>query len=89
MERAIRRSERPARRLVRFSLFAECLLTGVWVVLAALPLLTLLPSFAAGCAHLRRHLDGERSTLRDFVSGVREATWGQKRAARTSAISRA
>ncbi|MFI0815637.1 hypothetical protein ACH4TX_01920 [Streptomyces sp. NPDC021098] len=73
---AVRAPERPARRLVRFSLFAECLLTGVWVVLAALPLLTLLPSFAAGCAHLRRHLDGERSTLRDFVSGVREATRG-------------
>ncbi len=62
-----------ARRL-RFALFAECLLTGVWMVLAALPVITLLPAFAAGCAHLRRHLDGERSTWRDFLTGLREAT---------------
>ena len=59
-------------RLFLFSVFAESLLTGVWVVLAALPVVTLLPAFAAGCAHLRRHLDGERSTWRDFLSGLRE-----------------
>ncbi|MES4903764.1 MULTISPECIES: hypothetical protein [unclassified Streptomyces] len=61
-------------RMFLFSVFAESLLTGVWVVLAALPAVTLLPAFAAGCAHLRRHLDGERSTVRDFLSGLREAT---------------
>ncbi|MEU5027405.1 DUF624 domain-containing protein [Streptomyces milbemycinicus] len=60
-------------RLFLFSVFAESLLTGVWVVLAALPMVTLLPAFAAGCAHLRRHLDGERSTWRDFLSTLREA----------------
>ncbi|MBD3006520.1 DUF624 domain-containing protein [Streptomyces sp. 5-10] len=65
---------RPARGRLRFALFAECLLTGVWVVLAALPVITLLPAFAAGCAHLSRHLDGERSTWRDFLAGLREAT---------------
>ncbi|MEU0808555.1 DUF624 domain-containing protein [Streptomyces sp. NPDC005970] len=69
-----RAASRRESRLFLFSVFAESLLTGVWVVLAALPVVTLLPAFAAGCAHLRRHLDGERSTWRDFLSGLREAT---------------
>ncbi|BBJ39650.1 hypothetical protein SSPO_023680 [Streptomyces antimycoticus] len=74
-EAAVRRTaRRPARGTLRFALFAECLLTGVWMVLVALPVITLLPAFAAGCAHLRRHLDGERSTWRDFLTGLREAT---------------
>ncbi|MEU7245857.1 hypothetical protein ACI2L4_21950 [Streptomyces sparsogenes] len=72
--RAGRRAARRESRLFLFSAFAESLLTGVWVVLAALPVVTLLPAFAAGCAHLRRHLDGERATWRDFLAGLREAT---------------
>lgn len=31
----------------RFALFAECLLTGVWIALAALPLVTYPAAFAA------------------------------------------
>ncbi|MEV0092858.1 hypothetical protein [Streptomyces sp. NPDC050738] len=58
----------------RFAILAESLLTGVWLTLAALPLVTLLPAFAAGCAHLRRHLDSEPSGWREFVADVREAT---------------
>ncbi|WP_329114470.1 hypothetical protein [Streptomyces sp. NBC_01465] len=58
----------------RFAILAESLLTGVWLTLAALPLLTLLPAFAAGCAHLRRHLDSEPSGWGEFVADVREAT---------------
>ncbi|GAA1362425.1 hypothetical protein [Streptomyces beijiangensis] len=58
----------------RFAILAESLLTGVWLTVAALPLLTLLPAFAAGCAHLRRHLDSDPCGWREFVSDVREAT---------------
>ncbi|WUD76384.1 hypothetical protein OG937_34215 [Streptomyces sp. NBC_00510] len=61
-------------RADRFALFAECLLTGVWLVAAALPLVTALPAFAAACGHLRRHLDGERSTWRDFAAETAVAT---------------
>ncbi|WP_235978577.1 hypothetical protein [Streptomyces lycii] len=57
----------------RFALFAECLLTGVWLLLAALPLVTLLPAFAAACAHLRRHLAGGRGGLREFTADLRRA----------------
>lgn len=57
-----------------FALFAECLLTGVWLVLAALPLVTALPAFAAACGHVRRHLEGERSTWRDFAAEAVAAT---------------
>ncbi|MFP3989869.1 hypothetical protein U9R90_20835 [Streptomyces sp. E11-3] len=40
----------------RFGTFAECLLTGVWIAVAALPLVTAPAAFAAGARHLRRHL---------------------------------
>ncbi|MFI8181524.1 hypothetical protein OG539_10740 [Actinacidiphila glaucinigra] len=71
---------RSAARFAQFALFAECLLTGVWLVVAALPLVTALPAFAAACGHLRRHLDGERSTWRDFAAETVAATragWGR------------
>ncbi|WP_328909094.1 hypothetical protein OG230_06055 [Streptomyces sp. NBC_00234] len=68
----VRGARRPE-KLARFTLFAECLLTGVWITLAALPLVTLLPACAAGCAHLRRHLDGRRGGLREFAADLREA----------------
>jgi hypothetical protein len=58
----------------RFAILTESLLTGVWMTVAALPLVTLLPAFAAGCAHLRRHLDSEPCGWTEFVSDVREAT---------------
>ena len=34
----------------RFALFAECLLTGVWIAVACLGLVTYPAAFAAGCA---------------------------------------
>lgn len=34
----------------RFALFSECLLTGVWIAVAALPLVTFPAAFAAGPA---------------------------------------
>ncbi|GAA2394679.1 hypothetical protein GCM10010420_19960 [Streptomyces glaucosporus] len=57
----------------RFALFAECLLAGVWLLVAALPLVTALPAFAAACGHLRRYLDAEQAGLREFGADLRRA----------------
>ncbi|MFF8842014.1 hypothetical protein ACF08N_04655 [Streptomyces sp. NPDC015127] len=65
------RQESPAAE--RFGVFAECLLTGVWIALAALPVVTLPATVAAGAAHLRRHGAGERSTWREFTADLRAA----------------
>ncbi|MFI9008070.1 hypothetical protein ACIGNX_12640 [Actinosynnema sp. NPDC053489] len=54
-----------------FSLFAECLTAGVLVLLAAVPVVTLLPAVAAGCAHIKAHVDGEATSLRAFFGRVR------------------
>ncbi|MET9800547.1 hypothetical protein [Streptomyces sp. NPDC006368] len=60
-------------RMARFGVFAECLLTGVWITLAALPLVTGPAAVAAGAAHMRRHLAHERGGLREFAADVRAA----------------
>ncbi|MFD0024086.1 hypothetical protein [Streptomyces sp. NPDC058382] len=52
----------------RFSVFTECLLTGVWITVAALPLVTFPAAFAAGTRHLRRHLAGEAGGVREFAA---------------------
>jgi hypothetical protein len=57
----------------RFALFGECLLVGVLVAVTALPLVTLLPALAAGCAHIRAHVDGETTAVRAFFGRVRAA----------------
>lgn len=57
----------------RFALFAECLLVGVLVTVAALPVVTLLPALAAGADHIRAHVDGESTTLRAFAGRLRAA----------------
>ena len=66
-------SPRSERRHAGFALFTECLLTGVWLALAALPLVTALPATAAACAHLRRHLAHEEGGLREFLADCRRA----------------
>ena len=53
----------------RFAVFAECLLTGVWIAVACLGVVTYPAAFAAGARHLRR-----RTTHR--VSGFRAAVRG-------------
>uniref|UniRef100_A0AAU3H4L3 DUF624 domain-containing protein n=1 Tax=Streptomyces sp. NBC_01401 TaxID=2903854 RepID=A0AAU3H4L3_9ACTN len=60
----------------RFALFSECLLVGVWIAVAALPLFTFPAAFAAGTRHLRRYLDGERGGLREFADDARAAARG-------------
>ncbi|MFJ6073170.1 hypothetical protein ACIQFU_20385 [Streptomyces sp. NPDC093065] len=51
-----------------FALFAECLLTGVWIAVAALPLVTYPAAFAAGARHLRRRPAHESGGLREFAA---------------------
>ncbi|MFC9853191.1 hypothetical protein ACFVIN_22345 [Streptomyces prasinus] len=58
------------------ALFAECLLTGVWIALASLPLVTYPAAFAAGSRHLGRHLSHERGGLREFAADFRSALRG-------------
>ena len=59
----------------RFGVFAECLLTGVWIAVASLGVVTFPAAFAAGARHLRRRTGhqggGRREFARDFRTAVR------------------
>jgi hypothetical protein len=57
----------------RFGVFAECLLTGVWIAVACLGLVTYPAAFAAGARHLRRHTGHEGGGRREFVADFRSA----------------
>ncbi|MER6675859.1 hypothetical protein [Streptomyces sp. NPDC000983] len=57
----------------RFAVFAECLLTGVWIAVACLGLVTYPAAFAAGARHLRRRVGHEAGGWREFVSDFRAA----------------
>jgi hypothetical protein len=63
----------------RFALFGECLTAGLLVALASLPVVTLLPALAAGCAHIRAHVDGESTAIRAFFARARAAYPGSLR----------
>ncbi|MFI6422548.1 hypothetical protein ACIBG6_34770 [Streptomyces sp. NPDC050842] len=65
-----------ARFLARFGIFAECLLVGVWIAVAALPLVTLPAALAAGSSHLRRWTGDEEAGLRLFAADLRGALRG-------------
>lgn len=67
---------RGARFFARFAVFAECLLTGVWIAVAALPLVTLPAALAAGAGHLRRTVAGDGTGLRSFAAELRGALRG-------------
>ncbi|MFE2706378.1 hypothetical protein [Streptomyces mirabilis] len=60
----------------RFGVFAECLLTGVWIAVASLPLVTYPAAFAAGARHLRRRTSHEAGGLWEFVADFRAAVRG-------------
>jgi len=60
----------------RFALFAECLLTGVWIAVACLGVVTYPAAFAAGARHLRRRTTHEDGGLREFVEDFRAAVRG-------------
>ncbi|MER7567250.1 hypothetical protein ABTZ93_30420 [Streptomyces sp. NPDC097941] len=57
----------------RFALFAETLLTGVWIAVASLGLVTYPAAFAAGARHLRRRTGHEGGGWREFVADFRTA----------------
>lgn len=57
----------------RFVLFGECLLAGLLTALLALPLVTLVPALAAGCGHIRAHVDGETTAMRAYFERFRTA----------------
>ncbi|MGP3982391.1 hypothetical protein [Streptomyces sp. KR80] len=70
---AARRAPCESRFQERFGVFAEALLTGVWIAVASLPLVTCPAAFAAGARHLRRRLGQRPSGIREFVADVRAA----------------
>jgi hypothetical protein len=57
----------------RFALFSETLLAGLLVLVLSIPLVTIPAAYAAGIAHLERHLSGRDDSLR--------ALWGTFRLA--------
>ncbi|MFD5951873.1 hypothetical protein ACFWAZ_31610 [Streptomyces collinus] len=60
----------------RFALFAECLLTGVWIAVASLGVVTYPAAFAAGARHLRRRTAHEGGGWREFAADFRTALRG-------------
>lgn len=56
-----------------FALFAECLLTGVWIALASLGVITIPAALAAGTRHLAAHADGETASWNRFWTDFRAA----------------
>ncbi|MGW2959781.1 hypothetical protein ACWDGI_15020 [Streptomyces sp. NPDC001220] len=60
----------------RFGVFAECLLTGVWIAVASLGVVTYPAAFAAGARHLRRRTGQVGGGWREFVSDFRAALSG-------------
>ncbi|BCL19267.1 hypothetical protein ACPCBX_19595 [Streptomyces tuirus] len=60
----------------RFAVFAECLLTGVWIAVASLGVVTYPAAFAAGARHLRRRTAHESGDRREFVADFRAALRG-------------
>ncbi|MEH0543182.1 hypothetical protein QA802_08865 [Streptomyces sp. B21-105] len=60
----------------RFAVFAECLLTGVWIAVACLGVVTYPAAFAAGARHLRRRTSHENGGLREFAADFRAAVRG-------------
>ncbi|MFE9021724.1 hypothetical protein ACFYNL_24655 [Streptomyces sp. NPDC007808] len=57
----------------RFAVFAECLLTGVWIAVACLGVVTYPAAFAAGARHLRRRTAHDGGGLREFAEDFRAA----------------
>ncbi|GKQ40204.1 hypothetical protein [Streptomyces sp. A012304] len=60
----------------RFGVFAECLLTGVWIAVASLGVVTYPAAFAAGARHLRRRTAHQGGGWREFVADFRAAVRG-------------
>lgn len=60
----------------KFALFAEVMLTGVYVAVLSIPVVTALPALTAGVRHLRRFLAGESDSVSAIWTDVRAACSG-------------
>ncbi|MDN3264649.1 hypothetical protein QWJ26_33550 [Streptomyces sp. CSDS2] len=60
----------------RYGLFAESLLTGVWIAVACLGVVTYPAAFAAGARHLRRRTAHQGGGWREFTADFRRALRG-------------
>lgn len=60
----------------RFALFSETLLAGLLVLVLSLPLVTIPAAYAAGIAHLERHLSGRDDSIRALLGTFRSALPG-------------
>ncbi|KSU78557.1 hypothetical protein GA0061083_0364 [Pseudarthrobacter enclensis] len=76
MDRTTPASNRQPIRVNRFALFSETLLAGVLVLLLSLPLVTVPAAYAAGTAHLQRHLDGRDDSVRGLWATFKAALPG-------------
>ncbi|BCW37542.1 hypothetical protein StoSoilA2_35980 [Arthrobacter sp. StoSoilA2] len=78
-------AEKPGIPVNRFALFSETILAGVVVLLLSIPLVTAPAAYAAGVAHLERHLSGRDDSLRSLWSNFRRALPGSWRTGITTA----
>ncbi|WP_285245151.1 Poxvirus protein I5 [Pseudarthrobacter sp. fls2-241-R2A-127] len=60
----------------RFALFSETLLAGLLVLVLSIPLVTIPAAYAAGTAHLERHLAGRDDSVRGLWSLFKAALPG-------------
>ncbi|WP_258803310.1 Poxvirus protein I5 [Pseudarthrobacter sp. NS4] len=60
----------------RFALFSETLLAGVLVLVLSIPLVTIPAAYAAGIAHLERHLSGRDDSVRGLWGTFKTALPG-------------
>ncbi|MEH0421892.1 hypothetical protein [Streptomyces sp. B21-083] len=75
-ERSPRKARKESVFGERFAVFAECLLTGVWIAVACLGVVTYPAAFAAGARHLRRRTTHVGGGWREFVADFRAAVRG-------------
>lgn len=78
-------SGKPGIPVNRFALFSETILAGVIVLLLSIPLVTAPAAYAAGVAHLERHLSGRDDSLRSLWGNFRKALPGSWRLGITTA----
>ncbi|WP_310207076.1 Poxvirus protein I5 [Paenarthrobacter nitroguajacolicus] len=79
-------SGKPGIPVSRFALFAETILAGVIVLLLSVPLVTAPAAYAAGVAHLERHLSGRDDSLRSLWGNFRRALPGSWKFGITTAV---
>ncbi|GAB12074.1 hypothetical protein ARGLB_008_00970 [Arthrobacter globiformis NBRC 12137] len=73
----------------RFALFSEAMLAGVIVLVLSVPLVTVPAAYAAGTAHLGRHLAGRDDSVRGLWGTFRSALPGSLKLGMTTAAAAA